>query len=112
MTQRIHEYKLGSCARYLIRCSVTIQRVLSRPGNSYRDLSEVIYNMAETSVPAKRFRLSIYRAGMLHSGLAAMSECVPQITVEPVITRTKKKGRGEGEKKTKNEEKNISEPVF
>lgn len=101
MTQRIREYKLGSCARYLIRCSVTIQRVLSRPGNSYRDLSGVIYNMAETFVPAKRFRLSIYRAGMLHSGLAAMSECVPQITVEPVITVREQKKRVEGREKRK-----------
>lgn len=86
MTQRIREYQLGSRARYLIRCSVTIQRVLSRPGNSYHDLSGVVYNIAETSVLTKRFRLSIYCVGMLHSGLVAMSECVPQITVEPVIT--------------------------
>lgn len=45
-------------------------------------------------MPGKRFRLSVYRAGMFHSArLATMFECVPQITVEPVITVREQKER-------------------
>lgn len=75
-----------SRVRRLIRYSATTQRVLSKPSNfiaicqgsfitrprhPYRENASVCLFIAqECSIP----------------GLAAVSECVPQITVEPVIT--------------------------
>lgn len=93
-----YDERSGSRVRYLIRYLVTIQHAFyrGRRGNSYRDLSGVIYNTSERHPYRGKMLPSVClsQPGMCVSFLApqlpAMSaECVPQITVEPVIVGKK-----------------------